>query len=385
MLYRKLGRTDWDVSALGFGAMRLPMVGDPGPLARFDASKPIDEEQCLRMVEYALDHGVNYFDTAFPYHGGKSEVILGRALKHRRAEVLIATKLPTWEIKKPEDCDRILDTQLKRLDVDCIDVYLVHGLSRPLWRLAQKFNMLDFMEKARSDGRIREIGFSFHDDFKIFKEIVDGFDWAMCQIQFNYFDEHYQAGHAGLQYAAGKGIGVVIMEPLRGGKLTEKIPPAVREIWGASPIKRTPAEWALRWVWNHPEVSTVLSGMSSFSQVEENVRTADDAVPESLSTEELDTVRKVADTYREMLKIPCTGCGYCVPCPNGVNIPLNFNLYNDTFMFKDPEVTQGLYHFMMGPEARASNCRECGECEERCPQQIEIMEALKKVHAHLGG
>jgi predicted aldo/keto reductase-like oxidoreductase len=242
---------------------------------------------------------------------------------------------------------------------------------------------LDFLDRIRADGRVRHVGFSFHDDVRIFKEIVDGYDWAMCLIQYNYFDENYQAGKEGLLYAADKGLGVVVMEPLRGGKLTGGIPPEVQALWDSAPSKRTPAEWALRWVWNHPEVSTALSGMSTMDQVKENIRLARDANPNSLAPDELELIQRVTRIYREMLKVDCTGCAYCVPCPEGVNIPLNFSLYNDTFMFKDSELAYMMYSHFVAPEQQAANCAECGECEEHCPQNIEIREELKKVHARL--
>jgi len=217
----------------------------------------------------------------------------------------------------------------------------------------------------------------------IFKEIIDAYDWTMCQIQFNYFDENYQAGKEGLEYAASKGIGVVIMEPLRGGRLTEGIPEEVQEIWNSAQKKRTPAEWAMRWVWNHPEVSTALSGMSTMEQLKENISLAGKALPHSLSADELELIGQAKQIYTNMLQIDCTGCAYCMPCQNGVNIPMNFSLYNDTFMFKDAEIAPLLYNYMLSPEQRASNCQECGECEEHCPQHIDIKEELKKVHEKL--
>jgi uncharacterized protein len=247
----------------------------------------------------------------------------------------------------------------------------------------KELGALDFLNKVLAGGRIRYAGFSFHDDMKIFKEIVDSYDWAMCQIQYNYFDESYQAGKEGLKYAASKGAGLVIMEPLRGGKLTDRIPEKIQKLWDLAPVKRTPAEWALRWVWNHPEVSTALSGMSSMAQLIENIRIAEYADAGTLSGDELQVVAEVCGVYRNMLPIGCTGCAYCVPCPNGVNIPLNFSLYNDSYMFKDEDLNFMLYNHMLTPEQRASNCAECGECEEQCPQQIKIPEELKKVRTRL--
>ncbi|MGA2937123.1 MAG: aldo/keto reductase [Syntrophobacteraceae bacterium] len=383
MLYRKLGKTGCDVSVLGFGCMRFPIVGSTSAVDLFDPSKPIDETAAGEMIHYAIEHGINYFDTAYPYHGGQSEVFLGKHLKPYREKVLLATKLPTWLVQDQHDFERFLGEQLTRLDTDYIDLYLLHGLNRQLWAGMKELGALDFLNKVLADGRIRYAGFSFHDDVKIFKEIVDSYGWAMCQIQYNYFDEYYQAGKEGLKYAASKGAGVVIMEPLRGGKLTDRIPEQIQKLWDSAPVKRTPAEWALRWVWNHREVATALSGMSSMSQLIENIRIAEYAEAGTLSGAELQVVAEVCEAYRNMLQIGCTGCAYCVPCPNGVNIPLNFSLYNDSFMFKDEDLNFMLYNHMLTPEQRASNCAECGECEEHCPQQIKIPEELKKVHERL--
>lgn len=384
MQYRTLGKSGCEVSVLGFGCMRLPLKGKmQSATDLFDPAKAIDEEEAIRMIHFAIQHGVNYFDTAYPYHGGQSEGLLGRAVQGQRDKVLLATKLPIWMITKADDCDRFLDGQLTRLNTSSLDFYLLHGLNRPLWQKVHDFEVLHFLDTILSDGRARYVGFSFHDDVKVFKEIVDSYDWTMCQIQYNYFDEDYQAGKEGLLYAASKGLGVVIMEPLRGGKLAEGIPDDVKTLWDCARKKRTPADWALRWVWNHPEVSTALSGMSNMAQLEENIAIAGDVVPNSLTAEELDLIGQVTQTYKRMLQIPCTGCAYCMPCPSGVDIPLNFSLYNDTFMFKDAEIAGMVYSFFLTPEQRASNCADCGECEEHCPQHIQIREELKKVHARL--
>ncbi len=383
MLYRKLGTSDCEVSVLGFGCMRLPILGGSSALDRFDPNKAIDEEEATKMIHYAIEHGINYFDTAYVYHGGKSETILGRATKGYRDGIMIATKLPTWLAKVPDDFHRFLDEQLKKLDTDYINFYLLHGLNRPVWKRMLEMDVLAFLDKILADGRVRHVGFSFHDDVKIFKEIIDSFPWTLSQIQYNFFDENYQAGREGLEYAAGKRIGVVVMEPLRGGKLTEKIPKEIQALWDSAEAKRTPAEWALRWVWNHAQVSIALSGMSAMVQLKENIRIAQDGYPDSLSRRKLRLVQQVKESYKKMLKIDCTGCAYCMPCSNGVNIPQNFSLYNDTFMFKDSDVNVLLYNHMLSPEQRASNCVECGECEEQCPQHIKIPEELKNVHTRL--
>jgi hypothetical protein len=384
MLYRKLGKTNLNVSILGFGCMRLPIQNGSGSSTDiFDPNKAINEEEAKKMIRYAIGEGVNYFDTAYPYHSGKSEPLLGKSLKEHRDKVMIATKLPVWLVKEKKDFEKFLDKQLKRLETNYLDVYLLHGLNRQVWPSMLQLKVFEFLNQIQADGRVRHVGFSFHDDVKIFKEIVDSYDWKLCQIQYNFFDENYQAGKEGLTYAASKGLGVVVMEPLRGGKLTDRMPGEIQAIWESAEKKRTPAEWALRWVWNHPEVSTALSGVSTMGQIMENVRVANEGKPNSLSDKELSIISQVKEAYRRMLKIDCTGCAYCMPCETGVNIPLNFSLYNDLFMFKDAGINLLLYNEMLSPEQRASACTECGKCEEQCPQHLQIQEELKVVHRAL--
>ena len=384
MRYRKMGKTNLDVSILGFGAMRLPMVGSPGGLAGFDPNIPIDEPEALKMVQHALEQGVNYYDTAYGYHGGKSETFMGKALKPYRTKVLLATKLPVWNIEKPEDFQRIFDEQLKKLDTDYLDFYLVHGLGRATWAKMKEMGVLKFMDTLRAGGRIRYAGFSFHDEIKVFKDIVDAYDWDMCQIQYNFYDRNYQAGTEGLTYAASRGIGVVVMEPLRGGRLVDRIPAEVQALWDTAPVRRSPVEWAMRWVWNHSDVSVVLTGASTPAQLADHTRIVKDAAPDSLTPQELALFEQVQAVYRGMLTVDCTGCGYCVPCPNGVDIPQNFQLYNDTFLFKGAEFSSFAYNRFLNPEQRASGCTECLDCLEKCPQHINIPEELKKVHQTLG-
>ena len=383
MLYRTLGKTGLRVSILGFGAMRLPAEGEGGP-GTFDPAKAVDEKKSIDMMEYAIAHGVNYFDSAYMYHNGKSEGILGRGVKAHRDKVFIATKLPVVLARAPEDFDRFINEQLARLATDHLDIYLLHGLDRGSWPRVKDMGILSFLDRIKADGRARYVGFSFHDDVRIFKEIVDSYDWSLCQIQYNYLDEHYQAGREGLAYAASKGLGVVVMEPVRGGRLAEPVPDNVKAIWNGAPIKRSPAEWALRWVWNHGEVSTVLSGMSTMEQVVGNVRTADEGKENSLSEEELRLIDGAAKAYREMFKVDCTGCAYCMPCKEGVAIPMIFSAYNDLFIAKrNAEGARMLYNMFMSPERRASACIECGECEEKCPQHIAIRDELKAAHEAL--
>jgi len=380
MLYRLL--KEIPVSILGFGAMRLPLVGGTEkPTDSFDPARTIDEEETARMIEYAIRYGVNYFDAAYNYHGGKSEVVLGKILKPHRDRVIIATKLPVFLVKERGDFDRFLDEQLRRLQTPCLDFYLLHGLNAKTWESSKGMDVLPFLDRAKSDGRVRHVGFSFHDTLAVFKEIADAYEWTMCQIQYNYLDEQYQAGKEGLKYAASRGIGVAVMEPLRGGKLA-RVPPTVERLLDSSVEKRRPAEWGLRWAWNHSEVGTVLSGMSTLDQVQENIRFAEEGRADSLSADDLAIVRRAKKAYRRLLKVDCTGCAYCMPCSSGVNIPMNFSLYNDVMTFSDPTGVM-VYNAFMFPEQRASACVDCGECEEKCPQHIPIREELKKVHATL--
>jgi len=385
MRYRKLGKTNLEASILGFGAMRLPMVGDPGGLAGFDPKIPIDEARADKMVQYALDKGVNYFDTAYGYHGGKSESYLGKVLHPVRNKVLIASKLPVWNIQKTEDFERIFQEQLGKLQTDYLDVYLIHSINTIQWEKMKGLGVLEFLGKLKADGRIRAAGFSFHDEIKIFKKVIDAYDWDVTQIQYNFYDQDYQAGREGMRYAAGRGIGVVIMEPLRGGKIVNRIPNEVQRIWDGAAIKRTPVEWGMRWVWNHPEADVVLTGSSSLDQLRENIAIIKDAEPNSLTAEELDMFDRARAVYRSKLKVDCTSCAYCMPCPNGVDIPSNFQLYNEMFLFDDKEFSSFFYNNLMDEGQRAVNCIECGVCSEKCPQNIDIVKELKEAVKMLSG
>ncbi len=380
MLYRKLGKTNVDSSVLGFGAMRLPMVGARGGMAGFDPNIPIDEVEATRMIEHAVEQGINYFDSAYGYHGGKSELFLGKALRRHRSKVMIATKLPSWNVQKPEDLEKFFKEQTEKLGTDYIDCYLIHGLDTNTWAKMKSMGTLEFLDRLRSSGKIRFAGFSFHDEIKVFKNIIDGFNWDMCLVQFNYYDRNYQAGEEGVAYAAARGVGIVVMEPLRGGRLVDKIPPEIQSIWDSAPVKRTPAEWAMRWVWDHPEVTTVLTGSSSLAQLADHTRIADQGVAKSLTAAEHALIEEVRQAYRKLLKIDCTGCAYCMPCPNGVNIPQNFTMYNDSFLFKGAEMNAFFYNRMLTPEQRASGCQECEICMEKCPQKIDGPKELKVVH-----
>ena len=387
MLYRKYGKTNEQVSVLGFGCMRLPIMGsDP---------TSIDEEEAIRMIRHAIDEGVNYVDTAYPYHGtgmdkgGASEPLVAKALKDGyRERVKIATKLPSWLVKTRADMDKYLNAQLQRLQTDTIDFYVVHTIGSHTWPVLKEAGITEFLDQAIKDGRIKYAGFSFHERVGLFKEIVDYYDWSFCQIQYNYLDENYQAGREGLEYAAKKGLGIAIMEPLRGGKLAQNLSAEAINYFSQAEIKRSPAEWALRWVWDHPEVSVVLSGMTTMEQVVENIKVAEEAKVHSLTAKELRIIDQVKTLFKEKIKINCTACAYCMPCPAGVNIPGCFSIYNDySLLGGDADAKKRcsfLYSFRLGTAGQAANCIECGACESHCPQGIEIRTALKSVDALLG-
>lgn len=370
------------VSALGFGCMRLP-THDGNPM-----SGNINEAESIRMIRLAIDRGVNYVDTAYPYHGGNSETVAGRALKDGyRDKVMLATKAPIWLIQKAGDFDRFLDEQLVKLQTDRIDGYLFHSLNRKTWENSVlKLGLLPRAEEAVRDGRIRQIGFSFHDGPEAFRQIIDGYKgWDFCQIQYNYLDVENQAGTEGLKYAASRGLAVVVMEPLLGGRLANP-PGSIRNLFDQAPRRSaSAADWALQWLWHQPEVSTVLSGMSNLRHVEDNIRSADASGVHSLASADLETIEKVRKEYRSMHPIPCTRCGYCMPCPNGVDIPRNFELYNDGTIHRNAGIPRFYYSTFVPEAERAAACTQCGECLEKCPQTIDIPEWMPKVHGVLGG
>ncbi|HOF41878.1 MAG TPA: aldo/keto reductase [Candidatus Hydrogenedentes bacterium] len=376
MQYRPFGTTGFNVSALGFGAMRLPQTGDQ--------PAGINRPEAIRILRHAIDNGVNYVDTAYAYHDGESEVVLGEALRDGyRGRTRIATKLPTWLVEKEADVEPLIDVQLERLKQDHIDFYLVHNLNTALWPIARDRGVLPALERARDKGKIGHIGFSFHDTFDKFKEIIDFYDgWEFVQIQYNYVNELVQAGTAGLEYAAAKGLPVVVMEPLLGGCLVNP-PDDIRAIFEqSSHPDRSPVDWALQWLWNRPEVTTVLSGMGTMDQVEENLACARRSGVGALSEDELETLSDAAYAFRQLNSIPCTTCGYCMPCPHGVDIPRNFQMYNNVQIFKGNQeaLNRTIYLNFMAKEARADACTVCNECLPKCPQHLKIPELLPKVH-----
>jgi predicted aldo/keto reductase-like oxidoreductase len=379
MEYRKFLGLEWQPSALGFGAMRLP-VSDG------DQSK-VDIPETTRIIRYAIDHGVNYLDTAYFYHGGKAEQAVAQVLKNGyREKIKLATKFPARDVKSAADFDRAFAEQLERLQTDKIDFYLLHGLSKPGWTRLHELGILPWLERQVSKGRLEYLGFSFHDDYAVFKQIVDAYDnWTFCQLHFNFMDQDYQAGRRGVEYAASKGLGIIVMEPLRGGQLARP-PETVTRVWETASVQRSPVEWALRWIWNYPEISLILSGMSSIEQVVENVTIAARAGNSRLSPEEVALFDKVRQAYQGLCPIPCTGCRYCMPCPNGVEIPVIFRIYGEMAMYKDARMSKWRYNggpWGLDAKQDARNCVECGKCAEACPQHIPIPEWLKKVHAEL--
>lgn len=383
MLYREMGQTGEKVSILGFGCMRFPTKGS------YDR---IDVESSSQLLDYALDHGINYLDTAYPYHGtstshgGNSEIFLGEYLQEtsRRNEIYLATKLPTWLLENEEDPENFLNQQLKRLQTDFIDFYLLHSLKEKQWFHLEDLGVLEFLDQALSDGKIKYAGFSSHDETGFVKEIIDSYDWDMCQIQYNYLDEDIQAGSEGLEYAAVKGLGTVVMEPLKGGVLANHVPPEVQKIWDNSDFERTPAEWAFRYLWDNPNINVVLSGMNTMAQLEENLKTAENTLPNTMASEEKTIMESVKNVYREKIAVECSSCGYCMPCPSGINIPQCFSYFNQAEMLNDYSEVKNQYYFMLKETEMAVNCLECGLCEELCSQHIPIREELGKVAKKMG-
>lgn len=365
MEYKHIDTMDATPSLLGFGCMRFPTL-DNGT---------IDEAEAEKMLDTAIAHGVNYIDTAYPYHDGDSEPFVGRVLKkYDRDQFYLATKLPIWKLESKEDVKRIFEEQLQRLQVEYVDFYLLHALDHEKWEKVLALDVLPFLEQMKAEGKIRNLGFSFHDDFEVFQTILLYRDWDFCQIQLNYMDTHIQAGLKGYRLADKLGIPMVIMEPIKGGRLVN-LPDDIKEMFIDQDPSRSIASWALRWVASLPNVKVVLSGMSTMKQVLDNLKTFDQFVP--LNEEELKTVTRVAETIRSRVKNGCTGCAYCMPCPFGIDIPNNFKVWNEEAMYGNFHKANDQYEEMK--EAAACHCQKCGKCETMCPQQISIREDLEKV------
>lgn len=373
ILTRKNIKNGDELSILGFGCMRFPMKGSG-----------IDEKRSVAMLRDAVDKGINYFDTAYFYNNGRSESLLGKALQGGyRQRVKIATKLPPFMVGNLDAAKKIFKTQLFRLQTDYIDYYLLHMLSdKATFDRMVKIGVVEWLEQLKKDGTIKNLGFSFHGTKDDFEQLIKAYPWDFCQIQYNYLDENNQAGRSGLKLANSLGIPVIIMEPLRGGKLVNNLPAEVINEFKSYDPERSPAEWGLRWIWNHPEVTVILSGMSDEEQLAENVRIAQDARANSLSEAELKIFEHVRAILLDKTRVPCTGCAYCMPCPAGVNIPGCFAAYNDKYLLNSRhnrfKYLQALGVMAKKP-AYASQCKECGKCEQHCPQKIQIRKELKKV------
>ncbi len=378
MQFRKFGKLDWQASALGFGCMRLPLL-DP------KEHSGIDEKEAGRMLHYAIEQGVNYLDTAYGYHGGNSERFLGRALKGGyREKVHLASKLPCWKVESAQDFDKLLNEQLEKLQTEYIDFYLLHGLNGEGWHKMRDLGVIPWAESAIADGRIRHLGFSFHDKTEALIEIIDAYEgWTLCQVQYNYIDIENQAGTRGVQYAASKGLAVVSMEPILGGRLSNP-PDEIKALWTTATHKRAPADWALQWIWNQPEVTVALSGMSTMSQVEENIASASRSGVNTLLDEELALIARVREQYQTLSPIPCNKCDYCMPCPNGVSIPRVFEVYNEGLIYNTQDGSRNAYLRWIPDLERANNCIDCDNCESLCPQSIKISDWMPIVHEVLG-
>jgi predicted aldo/keto reductase-like oxidoreductase len=374
MLYRQLSKTGIDLSILGFGCMRLPTI-DHKP-------EKIDYSKATQLLHYAIDHGVNYVDTAYFYHSavfgqrGESEPFVGEALSGGwRKKVHLATKMPLFRLSHKEQMDTFLKEQLERLKTDYLDFYLLHGLNGETWNRMRDLGVREFLDKKQAEGKLRFPAFSFHGKAEDFIRICDEYDWTFAQIQYNYMDIDSQAGYKGLKYAADKGIGIVVMEPLKGGKLAQKLPSEMMSVFNESAIKRSPAEWALRFVWNEAGVSSLLSGMNSMEQVVENISVADSGIPNSLGSDEILIFDKLRSAMSSKIKADCTECRYCIPCTSGVDIPDVLTALNNAAVWNDPNPWLTGYISING---KAGKCTECKECEEVCPQKLPISTFMKE-------
>ena len=373
MQYVPFGKHGFDVSRLGFGCMRLPTKKE-------GENTVIDRERAIAMIRHGIDSGINYVDTAYPYHGGESEIVVGLALKEGyRERVTLTTKLPIWAVNEEKDMNRLLDEQLKKLDVKYLDFYLLHAMSKDRIEKMQAFHYKDFLSQAIRDGRIRRAGFSFHDDKETFIRFLHDWDqWGMAQIQYNYLDDRDQATEDGLKEAGRCGVPIVVMEPLRGGALA-RAPQNVQKMMDEDPVRRTPVEWAFAYVANYAEVATILSGMSTEEQLEDNLRIFDKLTVNGLTPEEVQFTSALKQAYLSRMPVGCTGCQYCQPCPQDVHIPDIFAAYNQRKMFEQPDRFLQRYRSLQSRGQDASRCVQCGACESACPQHLSIIEWLQTI------
>ena len=374
MQNRLIRKTGDEVSPLGFGAMRLPLKNGK-----------IDREKATEQIYYAIDNGINFIDTAYLY--GDSEKFLGEVLQGEyKDKVKICTKLPSINVRKYEDMEKFLNEQLKRLQRNSIDYYLIHSVDLKTINRLIKRDLIKFLEKAKSEGKIRHAGFSYHGSKEEFDSVVDAYDWDAVMVQYNYFDENVQASVEGIEYAASKGMGIFVMEPLKGGILAGNMPKEAEEIFKNADSDKTTAQWALQWVLNNRNVSCVLSGMNSIQQIDDNLAIANTTTPLSMTFEEMETVELVKRVMRNSLKINCSTCGYCMPCPQGVNIPECLKIYNEKYLFGHKGLVNtsiiDYYQYVggiMGKPGNAGLCNGCGKCLRKCPQKLDIISELKKV------
>lgn len=363
--------TDITASRLGMGAMRLP-------LAAPEKYGEIDEKRAIYMIRHGIDQGITYVDTAYPYHEGHSEALVGRALKDGyRQRVTLATKLPVWKIKTRREMDEVLDEQLRRLGVETIDFYLLHALDHQRFELMKQLDYQRFFEDKIREGKIRYPGFSFHDKAEVFLDILRDYDWKMAQVQMNILDTENQAALSGIRAAGEKGVGIVVMEPLRGGALA-RATGEVQALYEAFPVKRSAVEWAFRFLMDMPQIVTILSGMSDEAQLEDNLRIFQDSRPGLLTGEEKTLLEKVRQAYSARIKTGCTGCAYCQPCPRGVTIPKIFQGYDEARMLDSGDFA-AQYAKLEAEETGASRCVACGQCEKACPQRLPVIRYLKEI------
>lgn len=374
MIYRDL--CNEKISQLGFGCMRFPTLEDD--------PKRIDKEKSSEMLKEAISRGLNYLDTAWPYHGEMSELFVGEFLEENnlREKVYLTTKSPVWLCKTYDDFAFYLDKQLEKLQTDYIDFYLLHALDLGRWEKLKEQNIQDFIIEAKNSGKVKHFGFSFHDSLDVFKEICDSNLFDFCQIQLNYMDIDYQAGLEGLRYANSKGLDVIIMEPLKGGKLAFNIQGALKEIWDKHNMETSPAQLALKFLYNLPEVNLVLSGMSTMEQVLENIEISSTANIGDLNSKEEALIKDIKKYIEEKTKVNCTACKYCIDCPQQIPIHDVFEIINTAHMYDDWDYSKKKYSHI-NEDKRANSCIECGNCEEQCPQHIGIIEKLKQCHEEL--